>query len=92
MVYSFLTNDRIYKNIPNMGINLGPYSIATGEEKYYLLTPNFKFIIKDKIDYKTILDGIFVPDSNLRESLEKLELYKIHSNYDENFSINKWRQ
>ena len=73
MVYSFPTNDRIYKYISNVGINLSPYSIATGEEKYYLLAPNFKFIKKDKINYKTILDGIFVPDSNLKESFEELE-------------------
>ena len=32
MVCSFLTNDRIYKNISNMGNNLTPYSIAIGWE------------------------------------------------------------
>ena len=32
MVCSFLTNDRIYKHISNIGNNLNPYSIATGEE------------------------------------------------------------
>ena len=58
MVCSFLTNDRIYKYISNMGNIYSPYGIATGEENYYLLTPNFKFIKKDKIDYDTILDGI----------------------------------
>ena len=52
-----------------MGIKLCPYSIATGEENYYLLAPNFKFIIKDKINYDTILDGIYVPDS--KESFEE---------------------
>ena len=82
MVCSFLTNDRIYKYISNMRNKLSPYSIGTGEEKYYLLAPNFKFNKKDKIDYDTILDGIYVPDSDLKESFEKLELYKIHSNYD----------
>ena len=82
MVCSFLTNDRIYKYISNMGHNLSPYSIGTGEKNYYLLAPNFKFITKDKIDYDTILDGIYVPDSDLKESFEELELYKIHSTYD----------
>ena len=82
MVCSFLTNDKIYKYISNMGNNLSPYSIATGEENYYLLAPNFKFIKKDKVDYDTLLGGIYVEDSDLKESFEELELYKIHSNYD----------
>ena len=81
MVCSFLTNDRIYKYISNMGNNLTPYSIATGEEIYYLLAPNFKFIKKDMIDYDTILDVIYIPDSDLKESFRKLKLYKIHCNY-----------
>ena len=59
---------------------LCPYSVATGEENYYLLAPNFKFIKKDKIDYNTLLYGIYVPVSDL--PLEDLELCKIHSNYD----------
>ena len=62
--------------------NLCSFSVATGEENYYLLAPNFKFIKKDKIDYNTILNGIYVPDSDLKESFEELELCKIHSNYD----------
>ena len=82
MVCSFLTDDKIYKYISNMGNNLSPYSIATGEENYYLLAPNFNFIKKDKIDYNTILDGIYVPASELKESFEELKLYKIHSNYN----------
>ena len=82
MVCSFLTNDRIYKYILNMGNNLSPYSIGTGEENYYLLAPSFKFTKKDKIDYDVILDGIYVQDSDLKESFEELELYKIHSIYD----------
>ena len=65
-----------------MGNNLSPYSVATGEENYHLLTPNFKFIKKDKVGYDTILDGIYVPDSELKESFEGLELCKIHSNYN----------
>ena len=80
MVCSFLTSDNIYEYISNMGRNLSPYSFAIGKENYYLLAPNFSFIKKDKINYKTILNGIYVPESNL--PFEKLELCKIHSNYD----------
>ena len=82
MVCSFMTSDNIYEYISNMGNNLSPYSVATGEENYYLLAPNFSFIKKDKIDYNTILDGIYVPNSDLKEFFEKIELCKIHSNYD----------
>ena len=80
MVCSFMTSDNIYEYISNMGNNLIPYSIATGEENYYLLAPNFSFIKKDKIDYNTLLNGIYVPESDL--PFEKLELCKIHSNYN----------
>ena len=44
MVCSFMTNDNIYEYVSIMGNNLCPYSIATGEENYYMLTPNFKII------------------------------------------------
>ena len=63
-----------------MGNNLSPYSVATGEENYSLLAPNFSFIKKDKIDYDTILDGLYVPDSDL--PFEKLDMYEIDSNYN----------
>ena len=82
MVCSFMTSDNIYEYVSNMGNNLSPYSFAIGEEKYYLLAPNFSFIKKDKIDYDTILKGIYVPKSDLKESFKEIELYKIHSNYD----------
>ena len=82
MLCSFLTDDEIYKYVSNMGNNLTPYSIAIVWENYYLLTPNFKFIKKDNFDYNTILDGTYVPDSDL--PFEELDLYKIHSNYDKN--------
>ena len=88
MVCSFMTSDNIYEYISNMGNNLCPNSVATGEEKNYLLAPIFKFIKKDKIEYNTILDGIYVPDSDLRESFDELELCKIHSNYDLNIYSN----
>ena len=80
MVCSFMTSDNIYEYVSNMGNNLTPYSIATGEENYYLLTPNFSFIKKDKIDYNTLLKGIYVPESDLKESFKEIELCKIHSN------------
>ena len=80
MICSFMTSDNIYEYISNMGNNLSPYSIATGEKNYYLLAPNFSFIKKDKIDYNTLLEGIYVPESDL--PFEKLELCKIHSNYN----------
>ena len=50
MIYSFLTNDNIFKYISNMGINLTPYSIAMGDENIYFLTPHFEFIKKKRVD------------------------------------------
>ena len=82
MVSSFMTSDNIYDFLSNIADNLSPYSLATGEENYYLLAPNFSFFKKDKIDYADILKGIYVPKSDLKESFEKLERYKIHSNYN----------
>ena len=82
MVCSIMTSDNIYEYISNMGNKLCPYSVATGEENYYLLAPNFKFSKKVKIGYNTILDGIYVLDSDLKESFKELKLCKIHSNYD----------
>ena len=82
MVCSFMTSDNIYEYISNMGNNLSPYSVAAGEKNYYLFAPIFSFIKKEKIDYDTILDGIYVPDSDLKESFKKLELTKIHSKYN----------
>ena len=82
MICSFMTSDNIYKYVSNMGNNLTPYSVATGEENYYLLAPIFGFIKKDKIDYDNILKGIYVPKSDLKECFEEIEICKIHSNYD----------
>ena len=82
MVCSSMASDNIYSYISNMGNNLSPYSIATGEENYYLLAPNFSFIKEDKIDYDDILKGIYVPESDLKESFKEIELSKIHSNYN----------
>ena len=33
MVCSFMTSDEIYEYVSNMGNNVCPYSVATGEEK-----------------------------------------------------------
>ena len=82
MICSFMTSDNIYDYISNMGNNLTLYSIAIGKENYFLLAPNFSFVKKDKIDYDTILKGIYVPESDLKESFREIELCKIHSNYD----------
>ena len=60
---SFMTSETNYEYISNMGKNLCSYSLATGEENYYLLALHFKFIKKDKIDYDTILDGVY-PNEN----------------------------
>ena len=79
MVCSFLTNDRIYKYISNMGNNLVPYSIAIGWENIYYLTPSFKFIKKENIDENDI-DKLF--DYHNISNCQKLKTYKIHSNYD----------
>ena len=38
-VCRFLTNDKSYKYISNMGNNLVPYSVAIGWENIYYLTP-----------------------------------------------------
>ena len=49
MVCSFLTKDKIYKYIANMGNNIIPYSIAIGEENICFLTPHFKFIKRETL-------------------------------------------
>ena len=81
MVCSFLTNDKIYKYISNMGNNLTPYSIAIGWEIIYYLTPYFRIIKKKNIDVDNI-DKLFDIDYDDIMSREKIEINKIHSNYD----------
>ena len=81
MVSSFLTNDKIYKYISNMGNNLTPYSIAIGWENIYYLTPYFRYIKKENIDVDGI-DTLFDIDYNIISNYQKLKTYKIHSNYD----------
>ena len=51
MVCSFMTSDNKYEYISNIGNNLCPQSVATGEESCHLLAPIFKIIKKDKIEY-----------------------------------------
>ena len=80
MVCTFMTSDSYYEYISNMGNSFFPYSMATGEENYYLLAPNFEFIKKDKIDYDAVLDGMYPCEG---KSFKELELYKIHSTYDD---------
>ena len=76
-VCSFLTSDKIYKHISNMGNNLSPYSLAIGYENIYYLTPYFRNNKKENIDD---IDKIF-DDSNISD-YQKLKTYKIYSNYD----------
>ena len=58
MIASFLTNDRIYKYISNMGSNLSPCSIAIGWKNIYYLTPFFKIIKKENIDVNDDDDNV----------------------------------
>ena len=84
MVCSFLTIDKIYKYISNMGNNLTPYSIAISEDNIYFLTPDFKSIRRVNIRNIKIVEKIenFVDlfdyrDSNCRkDSFKKLTTYK----------------
>ena len=80
MVCSFLTNDRIYKYISNMGKNLTPYSIAIGFENIYYLSLYFKFVEKGKDFDEDDIDKLF--NYQNISHYRKLRVYKIHSNYD----------
>ena len=80
-VCSFLTNVEIYKYISNMGNNLTPYSIAIGWENIYYLTPVFGYIKKKNIDVDDT-DKLFDIDYDDIMKHEKIEINKIHSNYD----------
>ena len=80
-VCSFLTNDKIYKYIPNMGNNLTPYSIAIGWKNIYYLTPYFRYIKKENIDVD-YGDKLFDINYHNISKYQKLKTYKIYSNYD----------
>ena len=81
MVCKFVTNDKNYKYISNMGNNLVPYSVAIGWENIYYLTPYFRFIRKKNVDVDDI-DKLFDIDYDDIMSREEIEINKIHSNYD----------
>ena len=76
MVCSFLTNDKIYKYISNMGNNLTPYTIAIGWENVYYSTPYFRYIKKKNIDVDDI-DKLFDIDYFIITKYQKLRTYKI---------------
>ena len=90
MVCSFLTNDKKYKYISNMGKNLVPYSITIGEENICFLTPDFKFIKRENIkNFKPMernenfIDLFDYHDSNCKKDLfKKLKIYKFCPYYD----------
>ena len=81
MVCSFLTNDKFYKYISNMGNNLTPYSIVKGWENIYYLTPYFRVNKKENVDVVDI-DKLFDIDYDVLSRYQKLRTYKIYSNYD----------
>ena len=81
MVCSFLTNDRTYKYISNMGNNLTPYSIAIGWEIICYLTPYFRFIKEENID-ENDLNKLFDIDYDDIINRQELKINKIHSNYE----------
>ena len=78
-ICSFLTDDKIYKYMSNMGNNLIPYSITIGHQNIYYLTPYFKKIKKENFDIDDI-DSLF--DNPNIPDYQKLKTYKIYSNYD----------
>ena len=80
-VCSFQTNDINYKNISIMGNKLTPYSISTGWENIYYLTPYFKFIRKENFDVDDI-DKSFDIDYPIISNFQKLRTNKIYSDYD----------
>ena len=78
-VCNFLTDDKIYKHISNMGNNLTPYSIAIGWENVYYLTPFFRFVQRKNIDIDDI-NKLFDIDYYNIMKLEKIKINEIHSN------------
>ena len=86
MVCSFLTNDGIYKYISNMVNNLTPYSIAIGWKNIYYFTPFFRLAQRKNIDINDI-DKLFDIDYDNIIKLEKIEISKIHSNYDHDDNV-----
>ena len=55
MICSFLTSEKFYKCISNLGKNPSPWSLAIGDENSYFVTPNFKFFKREKFnDYELL--------------------------------------
>ena len=89
MVCTFLTDDKIYENISNMGNNYISYSIAIGMENIYFLNRFFRFINKEKINDDDLLESYDYLVSKCGEgSFKKLGTYKILPNYDNLFQRN----
>ena len=83
MVCSFLTNDKNYEYISNMGNNLTPYSIAMGGQDIYFLNPNFNFTEKEIIRYDDDVELFDYCNSRCgKDWFKKLKTYKISSSYD----------
>ena len=76
-ICSFMTSDIVYDYISNMGNYLCPYSVAMGEENYYLLASNFEFNKKDKIDYDTIRDGMYPCEWEFLKSWNYIKVIQI---------------
>ncbi len=77
-VCSFLSGDKIYKYISNMGNNLSPHSLAIGYKNIYYLTPYFKYTKNKNIDINNI--GKLFDDSKISDYEKKT--YKTYSNHD----------
>ena len=73
-VCSFLSDEKTYKYISNMGNNLCPYNIAIGYEYIYYLSPHFIFFKRGNIDVDDI-DKLF-DDTNISDS-QRIKTYKI---------------
>ena len=89
MVCSFLTDGNIYKYVSNLGNNLTPYSMAIGDKNVSFLYPHFIFIRKKLIDdelLNTEEDTVdlfnYIVSNCEKDTFEKLQIYKINSNYD----------
>ena len=90
LICSFLTDDNLYKYVPNMGDNLIPNSMAIGEKTNCFWTPYFETISKKVIDgdklSNTDEDTVDLFDylvSNFeKDTFRKIQLYKIVSKFD----------
>ena len=90
MIASFITDDKIYKYISLMDNNLIPWSVTTGGEYVFFITPHFKYVEKDQNDQNKLLDTdndcvdpyIYHVSKRGEYSFEDIVIYKIHSNYD----------